>query len=84
MGLMDAVPQEMRGEKCRVVILGQTDMLVEMHRGLVFYETDSICFRVKGGYLTVQGRDMVISAFGSMDARVQGMINGVQWQGEKP
>lgn len=78
MGLKDILPQEMTGEKCRVVIVGREEMLVEKHRGLISYETDAIRFRVKNGQVHIGGENLVITAFGAEDARVQGKIETLQ------
>lgn len=77
MGMAELIPVEMKGEKSRVVILGRQQALVEKHRGLISYETDSIRFRVKGGQVHIKGRDLVITSFGTYDAMVQGTVEEV-------
>lgn len=78
MGIADLIPAEMKGEKSRVVLLGRQQALVEKHRGLISYETESIRFRVKGGQVQLKGKNLVIASFGIYDAVVQGDISEVQ------
>ena len=77
MGLMDWIPEEVKGENSRVVIVGREEMVVEQHRGLIAYETDEIRFRVKKGEVCIRGKALTIAAFGAWDARVQGTIEAV-------
>lgn len=77
MGILGVIPEEVRGTKSRVVVLGREEMLVEQHRGLIAYEREEIRFRVREGEVKVFGRDLTIAAFGAYDAKVTGKIQGV-------
>lgn len=83
MGILDFIPEEVKGKVSRVVILGKKEMLIEQHRGLISYETDNVCFRVLDGQVQIGGKDLVITAFGAYDAKVQGQIDNVTLLGKE-
>ena len=72
------LPKEITEGKMRVMLVGDEEVLVEQHRGLVSYETDAIIFRMQRGEVHLTGEGMVIASFGALDAKVEGKIRGIR------
>ena len=75
------MPPEIRENVPRVVITGNSEVLVEQHTGLFSYETGCIRIRTAAGLLKVTGEKLVIAHFGAQDLLIRGRVDGVSMDG---
>lgn len=79
---MDCAPNELIGNRPRIILNGRKEMTVQQHCGLFSYETRLIRIRTAEGILGVRGKDLVISFFGVQDMQIRGMIESLQMDGD--
>ncbi|HIT68370.1 MAG TPA: sporulation protein YqfC [Candidatus Aphodomonas merdavium] len=72
------LPQDVMLGMPRIVLCGDSQMLLENHRGIVEYAQDRLRVRTALGVLTVEGENLTLCAMGQEDLQVTGTIRSVQ------
>ncbi|MBE5782380.1 MAG: hypothetical protein E7329_03585 [Clostridiales bacterium] len=75
-------PVEAKLDQPRVVLSGDSEVLIEQHAGLFSYESKCVRVRTKRGLISVTGENLLISYFGIQDLMIQGHVSGIALQGE--
>ncbi len=76
---MTGFPEEVITKLPRVVVYGNTRLLIEQHEGIVTYQQDMICFQSVLGIITIRGQGLEIMKYGWQDAMIKGNISLVQY-----
>ena len=82
MKFRDFMPPEVVMGQPKVVITGNSEALIEGHRGLFSYETGCIRVRSALGIIQVTGDGMTIDHFGREDLLIRGRVDQVSIRGE--
>lgn len=81
---LDLLPREAMGKLPRIVLTGNSELLIEQHKGLYSYDTALIRVRSARGLITVSGLHMTILYFGPDDLLISGTISGVTLESDQP
>lgn len=65
----------------RVLLRGDRVLLLENHKGVIEYGPDRLRVNTALGILTVEGRDLTLSALGEEDLMLTGAIRGIAFSG---
>ncbi len=74
---MDLPGQPLPGQPI-VELAGEGRVLIENHRGVTQYSSDSICIRVCYGYVNVSGEGLVLSRMTREQLIISGRIDGIR------
>ncbi len=61
----------------RILMRGDSQLLLENHRGVVEYAPEKLRVRTALGMLTVEGERLVLSSLGEEDLMISGSIRGL-------
>ena len=75
-------PPEVTGNIPRITLLGNEEVRIEQHQGVVIYQEDCIVFRTAGGQATITGRALRFLHYSAQEARIGGGIDGVRLEGQ--
>lgn len=64
----------------RITLMGPLEMVVENHRGVLFFDTARVLVAVPGGRLEVTGDRLTIARIDREELRLQGRIGQVRFQ----
>jgi sporulation protein YqfC len=73
------LPGEILTNACRVTILGNERVVVENHRGLLFYADRMIVLQTPTGRLRITGDNLNIGAIAPEQVSVDGFIIGIKY-----
>lgn len=62
-----------------VTLYGRCALSVEGHRGIMFFSSEEVRFRIKGGVLSVSGRELSLTETGDKEAVVSGYVSRVEY-----
>lgn len=68
------IPGDIGPDLPRVILVGDSRLLVENHRGIGLYQTDSIRISTSCGILLVAGKDLVVKNILPQEITVEGKI----------
>ncbi|HUW63328.1 MAG TPA: sporulation protein YqfC [Spirochaetia bacterium] len=68
------IPGDILPDLPRVILIGDTRLLVENHRGIGVYQADSVRISTSCGDLLVRGRDLVVKNILPEEITVEGQI----------
>lgn len=71
------IPEDVALGMPRLVLNGNSRMLVENHRGIVEYSQDRLRIRTALGMLIVEGEALTLASMGEQDLMVSGTIHQV-------
>lgn len=80
MELNHVLPREAASSAPRLIMTGKNDLLLEQHRGIVSYQTDLICVRLREGYLNIHGASLILSAYAKDEICVSGQIHRLEFK----
>ncbi len=63
----------------RIVVMGNVELSVENHLGIIGYTSGSVEIAVSRGKITVRGKDLAISSITKTSIGVQGLIEHVDF-----
>lgn len=63
----------------KITVLGKRAVVIEGHRGVVFFSSDEAKFRLKNCMLSVTGEKLEVKNLTSSDALVSGAISGLSY-----
>lgn len=76
--LMD-LPADVVADLPRVTMTGNTELLIENHRGISRYTQDQICVGYKGGIIIISGRRLAIKYIEKDTMQILGIISDIQF-----
>ena len=81
-GLLRALdlPADADGSVIRVTMIGNTDLLVENHAGVIRYNDDLVRLQSEYGVLRIEGRGLQLSEFGQERAYIRGAVFGWRYE----
>ena len=63
----------------RLTLMGPLELVVENHRGVLFFDPERVLVDVPGGCLEVSGQGLVIGRIDREELRLQGRIDTVRF-----
>lgn len=79
MAAMLELPEEMMLDVARISLVGDMDLVVENHRGLVAYSPDQVILDVPQGRIAVAGTDLRIGFLSPDQVTILGRIRTVRY-----
>lgn len=79
-GLLE-LPQDIFLDLPRLTVLGNIQMLVENHKGIIEYTPVLVRIRLKQGELIIGGSDLVLSNLQAEQILVEGTVNEIRFNG---
>ncbi|MCR4397859.1 MAG: sporulation protein YqfC [Firmicutes bacterium] len=79
-GLLE-LPGDLVFDLPRITLIGNMELTVENHRGLMEYSTHRVVIGFGGGQMTVEGCDLVIRRIVKDEVTVTGRISSVGLEG---
>ena len=73
------LPGEMVGTLPHLELLGDKQLFVERHRGILRYQPESLDVNTAAGVLRIRGRELSILAMTAEALRLGGVIDAVEW-----
>lgn len=67
----------------RVEVIGQLQVRVENHRGIVTFRSSQVIVRIPEGRMVIDGQDLVIGWVDQGDILVSGRVNGVRFEEDR-
>lgn len=75
------LPEEILLDLPKVTVLGDRQVLVENHRGLVGFHPERVMVETTRGRLTVKGEGLQVGAVDRETVILTGVIRSVAWRG---
>ncbi len=73
------LPKEVFFDLSRVVIIGNLQVSVENHHGLVAYDGTSLTLNLRTGQMAIEGENLVLGLVGANEITVTGRIKAVRF-----
>lgn len=73
------LPKDVLFDLPRIVLIGNLQVSVENHRGLISYDGRTLALGLQSGRLVVRGRDLVVGFVGSSELTVTGRIEALEF-----
>ncbi len=73
------LPREIVMDVPRITMIGNLQVTVENHRGVIEYSPERCVIGIHNGQMTIQGRDLVIGIIYEDEITVTGFIGAVQF-----
>lgn len=65
----------------RLTMIGNKQLLIENHQGVVHFSPEELHLELKQGILTVEGAELVIKAIMPEEVIIEGRISGIKYLG---
>lgn len=75
-----SLPEEVLRPCTVVTAVGQTEITVEGHGGIIGYETDRISIRTGKNRLAIEGKNLVVDYYHNEELKVVGCIRIIHWE----
>lgn len=72
------MPQDVVYDLPRLTMIGDRQLYIENHRGVVHFSPECLTLSLSKGQLKVTGSDLVIRTIWSEEVFIEGIINGIQ------
>jgi sporulation protein YqfC len=76
------LPKDVFFDLPRVVLIGNLQVSVENHRGLLSYDGKTLALALQSGRLVVRGQDLVVGFVGSSEMTVTGKLEAVEFHSD--
>ncbi|WP_408954866.1 sporulation protein YqfC [Natroniella sp. ANB-PHB2] len=74
------LPQDVILNLPKLVLIGNLELLIENHRGIIYYGPEMIKIRIYHGLLLVEGKELVIEELQKDDLIINGEINELSFE----
>jgi sporulation protein YqfC len=74
------IPQDIILDMPRITMLGNKQLLVENHKGIIEYTTSLVRIKLNQAELTISGSNLVLGNLQTEQILVEGMIAGVKYE----
>jgi sporulation protein YqfC len=78
-GLLE-IPQDIVLDMPRITMLGNKQLLVENHKGIIEYTPSLVRINLNQGELTIDGSNLVLGNLQTEQILVEGIIAGVKYE----
>ncbi len=75
-----SLPEEVRKPCAVITVVGQKEITVEGHGGMITYGTDCICIKTGKQKLVIEGCNLVVDYYHNEEVKVIGCIRGIRWE----
>lgn len=84
-GVLD-LPQDVLQEMPRITLIGNKELYIENHRGVLHFSSGQLKIALVQGYLEISGEGLVIRNILGQELAVEGLIGEIKYMGseEKP
>lgn len=72
------IPEDLALDLPRITLVGNINLNVENHKGIISYTADEVRLRVSDGYLIARGRGFSLRSISRTDVFLEGEINSLQ------
>lgn len=72
------IPEDLAMDLPRITLVGNINLNVENHKGIISYTASEVRLRVSEGYLVARGRDFSLRSISRTDVYLAGEINSLQ------
>ena len=76
------LPQDVVFDLPRLMMIGDRQLHIENHRGVIHFSPDRLSLRLPNGSLEIAGRDLVIRGIWAEEMLVEGVITQVSINGQ--
>ncbi|MDP5273093.1 sporulation protein YqfC [Chengkuizengella axinellae] len=73
------LPKDVIFDLPRITMIGNMQLYVENHRGVVQFTTDKLTLKLSVGHLEIIGKDLVIRAILSEEVFIEGVVEDVKY-----
>jgi len=73
------LPEDVVLDLTRITIVGNTQLLMENHQGILAYEPERVCIRTKQGETVITGGDLKIDSLFASEIVITGSIEAIQF-----
>jgi|HigsolmetaAR203D_1030402.scaffolds.fasta_scaffold00630_19 sporulation protein YqfC len=77
------LPQDVVFDLPRLTMIGDRQLYIENHRGVLHFSPDMLRLRLPNGRLEVSGKDLVIRGIWTEEVLVEGVITQVSINGQE-
>ena len=77
-GLLE-LPQDIILDLPRVTMLGNIQLLIENHKGIIEYTPELVRIRLKQGELVINGSELVLGNLQAEQILVEGILNEIRY-----
>ncbi len=74
------LPQDIALDLPRVTVLGDLQVTVENHRGVIRYAPEEVVIAMAGGRVAVRGRDLSLTVISSFGVTITGLVGAVRFE----
>lgn len=74
------IPSDLMMDLPKVVLVGDVQVIVENHRGIVVYTSEQVKVNTSLGDITIRGSGMILRNIMPDEIMVEGKINGVNYE----
>lgn len=78
-GALLDIPEDVTLAVSRVTIVGQSELWVENHGGVIEYTGELLRLKIDGGEIRISGQSLMLSMIEPEQVRVTGMVRAVQY-----
>ncbi|MBQ8814337.1 MAG: YabP/YqfC family sporulation protein [Lachnospiraceae bacterium] len=75
-----SIPDEVLGKGTLMTVLGQRELTVDGHGGILAYETECIRIRTGRAIVSVGGKHLVIDYYNDEELKIVGFIDQISWE----
>lgn len=74
------LPQDVAMDLPRITMIGNVQLYIENHRGVLHFSSDSLTLALSTGKLEVDGTDLVIRVILPDEVMIEGKIRDIQYK----
>ncbi|MBY0012744.1 sporulation protein YqfC [Paenibacillus typhae] len=84
-GVLD-LPQDVLQELPRITLIGNKELYIENHRGVLHFSSGQLTIALAQGSLEISGQELIIRNILGQELAVEGIIGEIRYKGseEKP
>jgi len=75
------LPKDLVLDLPRITLIGQHELVLENHRGVMSYRTDQVRVNLARGYLELDGEELIIKYITRDELGVAGLIKSIRFCG---
>ncbi|RAV21759.1 sporulation protein YqfC [Paenibacillus contaminans] len=73
------VPQDVALDLPRITVIGNNQLLIENHRGVIVFSEELLKLRLAKGSMEIRGKQLVIRAIYSEEVYVDGQVSDIKY-----
>lgn len=77
-GLLE-LPQDIVLDLPRITMLGNIQMLIENHKGIIEYTSDLVRIRLKQGEIVINGSDLILGNLQEEQILIEGTLSEIRY-----